>query len=73
MVGCRLLRQRFKDVRWRPLWRCEGIDYPNRAEFLAVLQVLGQENLALARLRGRNDEGIPPGKGMTFLENPSAL
>ena len=37
--------QRFQDLLRRPLRRREGIDHPDRAEFLAVLHVLGQQHL----------------------------
>ena len=43
--------QRFQDLLRRPRRRREGIDHPDHAEFLAVLQVLGQQHLTLARLR----------------------
>ena len=62
--------QHFQNLCRRPVQRLEGIDHPDRTERLAVLQILGQQNLALAGLCSRDDEGVPPGKGIAFLQEP---
>ena len=57
-------RQRFQDLLRRAIRRRERVDHADFVEFVPVLQILGEQDLAPARLRRGDDENVPPGEQM---------
>lgn len=53
--------------------RQEGIDRSDFTEELIVLKIFGEQHRTLANVCSRNDEGVPPRKGIALLEKPGSV
>ena len=70
MADNSLRSEYLQDLCRRLVGRFKGINYLDLTEYLAMLEIFSEQRLALTRLRGRDDECVPPRNGIAFLQKP---